>query len=314
MSLFLFPGQVADVQGPQGRLVTPDTEGIFSTLDKVMQFRYGIPNYSQQKIFSQDPSVIFSPPESQAANFTVSLARAIIEEEKKGRRCDVIVGDSSGEYSGIAFAGVLGDRRDPKTVEKGIELMLARGELTSSCRPAGEAPTKDRPYTIMFVGIERPLLEDAVANIPTELGKAWVSKINDTTSNGIGGEILAVKYATDYLVRKYDIPRRYCIPILTDAPVHTPLMVQARQGMEEELEKVPFQPPNKKVIMMYSGKVETNPYTIKKCLTDIMTTTADLNRSIVSAVGMGIKDVVLATVCKMYTKMIKRRKDVTSVD
>jgi len=310
----MFPGQVARIQAHEQELATPATRYIFVTLDEVMEDRYDISDYSKKKIFSQSPEVQFDPSESQAANFVTSLSRAIIEEEEKGRRCDVCIGDSSGEYSMIAFAGVHGDRRDPQTVRKGIEIMLNRGELHSSCRPNGEVPTKDRPYTVMFVGTEKALLEDAVANIPPELGRAWVSKVNDYKSIGIGGDILAVKYATDYLIRTYNVPRRYCLPILTDAPVHTPLMAEARKGMEQELESVPFHHPTKKVIMMYSGKEETEPGRIKSCLTDIMDTTADLNRSIVSAVSLGFKDVVLATVCRMYKKMIKRRKDVKPVD
>ncbi|MBW3002750.1 hypothetical protein KY338_06340 [Candidatus Woesearchaeota archaeon] len=314
MSIFMFPGQAAQIQAPERALVTTSTEHIYSAFDTVMQERYGIHNFSQTKIFSEDSSVTFNPSESQAANFVNSLARAIIEEEEKGRQCDVCVGDSAGEHSMIAFAGVHGDRKDPQTVRQGIEIMLNRGELYAQCRPNGEAPTRERPYTIMFVGIEKALLEDAVAQIPPELGKAWVSKSNDAKSNGIGGEILAVKFAADYLVREYDVPRRYCIPVLTDAPVHTPLMERARRGMEKTLAPVKFHQPNKKVIMMYSGKQETDPSKIKQCLTGIIDTTADFNRSIVHAVSMGFKDVVLATVCKMYKKMIKRRKDVKPVD
>ncbi len=314
MSIFMFPGQAAQIQAPESELATPATKYIFAALDDVMGERHGISDYSQKKIFSLDSGIKFNPAESQAANFVTSLARAIIEEEEKGRTCDVCIGDSSGEHSMITFAGVHGDRRDPQTVRKGIEIMLNRGKWYALCRPNGEAPTKDRPYTIMFVGIEKALLEDAVANIPQELGRAWVSKINEKHNNGIGGDITAVKYAADYLVRTQVVPRRYCIPILTDAPVHTPLMAEARKGMEQELEHVDFHPPKKKVIMMYSGQQETDPSRIKQCITGIIDTTADLNRSIVSAVSLGFKDVVLATVCKMYRKMIKRRKDVKPVD
>ena len=314
MSIFMFPGQAAQIQAPERELVTTSTEHIYSTFDTVMLERYGIHDYSHKKIFSHDSNVTFNPSESQAANFVNSLARAIIEEEEKGRRCDVCVGDSSGEHSMIAFAGVHGDRRNPQTVRQGIEIMLNRGKFYTGCRPNGEVPTRERPYTMMFVGIEKALLEDAVAHIPPELGKAWVSKSNDAKSNGIGGEILAVKYAADYLVGEHNVPRRYCIPVLTDAPVHTPLMEQARKGMEQALEPIEFHPPTKRVIMMYSGKEETDPSRIKQCLTGIIDTTADLNRSIVHAVSMGFKDVVLATVCRMYKKMIKRRKDVKPVD
>jgi len=306
----MFPGQAAAIQAPEKELLTPATEYIYSTFDEIMNARLGIPDYSAEKIFSQKPDIIFNPSESQAANFVNCLARAIIEEEEKGRKCDVCVGDSSGEHSMIAFAGVHGDRKDPQTIRQCIETMLNRGKWYSQCRPDGAEPTKDWPYTRMFVGIDKSLLEDAVANIPSELGKAWVSKSNAVQANGIGGEILAVKYAADYLVREHNVPRRYCIPVLTDAPVHTPLMEKARKGMEKELENLEFHPPNRKIIMMYSGKEESDPSRIKQCLTGIIDTTADLNRSITSAVGMGFKDVVLTTVCKMYKKMIKRRKDV----
>lgn len=314
LSIFMFPGQTAAIQAPETELLTPATEHIFSAFDDVMSARYGISDYSHKKIFSQSPDILFDPSESQAANFASSLARAIIEEEEKGRKCDVCVGDSAGEHSMTAFAGVHGDRRNQQTVRQCIEIMLNRGNWYAQCRPNGEAPTKERPYTMMFVGIEKHLLDDAVAQIPPELGKAWVSKSNDATSNGIGGEIRAVKYAADYLVREHDVPRRYCIPVLTDAPVHTPLMETARKGMEKELENLEFHPPNRKIIMMYSGREESDPSRIRQCLTGIIDTTADLNRSIVSAVSLGFKDVVLATVCRMYKKMIKRRKDVKPVD
>lgn len=309
----MFPGQAAQIQAPERELVTPATKYLFETFDDVMKARYGIPGYSHEKIFSQEPAT-FNPSESQAANFVTSLARAIIEEEEKGRKCDVCIGDSAGEHSMTAFAGVHGDRRNPQTVRQCIEIMLNRGKWYAQCRPAGEVPTRENPYTMMFVGIEKHLLDDAVAQIPSELGQAWVSKSNDTKSNGIGGEILAVKYAADYLVRKHNVPRRYCIPVLTDAPVHTPLMKKARKGMERELENLEFHPPNRKLIMMYSGKEESDPSRIKQCLTGVIDTTADLNKSIVSAVSLGFKDVVLATVCRMYKKMIKRRKDVKPVD
>lgn len=314
MALYLFPGQAAQIQAPEKELLTPATEYLFETFDDVMNARQGVSDYSHKKIFSQNPDVTFDPSESQAANFVTSLARAIIEEEEKGRKCDVCIGDSAGEHSMTAFAGVHGDRRNPQTVRQCIEIMLNRGNWYAQCRPDGEAPTRENPYTMMFVGIEKHLLEDAVAQIPPELGQAWVSKSNDTKSNGIGGEILAVKYAADYLVRKHNVPRRYCIPVLTDAPVHTPLMEIARKGMEKELENIEFHSPDRKIIMMYSGRQESDPSRIKQCLTGVIDTTADLNRSIVSAVSLGFKDVVLATVCRMYKKMIKRRKDVKPVD
>ncbi|MBD3304517.1 hypothetical protein GF343_05195 [Candidatus Woesearchaeota archaeon] len=313
LSIFMFPGQAAQIQASEKELLTPATEYIYETFDDVLRARYGISDYSHTKIFTHAP-VDFDPSESQAANFVNSLARAIIEEEEKGRECDVCIGDSAGEHAMTAFAGVHGDRRNPQTVRQCIELMLNRGEWYAQCRPNGEAPTKERPYTMMFIGIEKFLLENAIAQIPPELGKAWVSKSNDAKSNGIGGEILAVKYAADYLVSRHNAPKRYCIPVLTDSPVHTPLMEKARKGMEKELEPVEFHPPEKKVIMMYSGKEESDPSRIKQCLTGIIDSTADLNRSIASAVSMGFKDVVLTTVCRMYKKMIKRRKDVKPVD
>ncbi|MBW3004997.1 hypothetical protein KY310_04145 [Candidatus Woesearchaeota archaeon] len=312
MALYLFPGQGAKIQASKKELVSPATAYIFETLDDMMEQEHGIVDYSETRIFSQDPKIQLTAGEKQATGLAVSLAKAV-EKEESGTAVDVCAGDSAGEYSMITFAEVFGDKRNPESLKKAYRLTLKRGELTSSCKPDGPEPTKEMSYLMMIVGVPRPLIDEAVESVPPIFGRAWVSKVNDEKSIGIGGDLLAVKYAADYLVKK-GVPSRYCITVNTDSPVHTPLMEKAKKGLEEELKDIPFHEPKKKVIMMSTGKIETDPNKIKTCLTNIMTATADLNRSIVHAVSLGVKDVLCATVCRMYKKMIKRRKDVKPVD
>lgn len=311
MAVYLFPGQGAEVKAPADKLVTPSTEYIFETLDEFMSQK-NILDFSNTRIFNPDNTLNLSSPEKQVANFASSLARASIEEES-GKKCDICIGDSFGEISMIAYAEVSLRKKDPESLKLNYDLVYNRSKWTSECMPEGEKPTKDLSHLVMVVGADKSLIQEAVENVPEELGVAEISKVNDEKSIGIGGNIIAVKYAMDYLVDKGH-PRRYCVAVPTDSPVHTRLMSKAKEKMATALDDFEFNKPKKRVIMMYSGKEETDPSRIKQCITGVMDTTADLNRSIISAVKLGFKDVVLTTVCRMYKKMIKRRKDVKAVD
>lgn len=303
----MFPGQAVTVAGPLTKpLKTHSTERIFEALDRIAR-KYNPGSDLVERVLGDNPNVQLTPAELQASLCATSVAKAKLAEEK-GIKCDVCMGDSAGEGSMLPYAGIV------SSVEEAIDLMYLRGKFTGECKPKDEKPTEKVSSNLVVI-VKAPigLIEEAITRTPKELGYAGINKINPDQQIGISGNIPALDSAVNYLISK-GIPERYCISVPVDSPVHSPLMKPAEEKMREVVGKIKFNPPSKPVIMMYSGKQETDPNRIKECFTSLISTPANLDRGIDAATKIGVRKFIVATVCRVFPKLLKRRKDVEVIE
>ena len=167
---------------------------------------------------------------SQPAIMTVSIAawRAWAEFAGPGATdASAVAGHSLGEYTALVAAGVL-------NFADAVRLVRRRGELMNQA-------SVNRPGAMAAIlGLD----ELAFAQICAETG-VELANINTDNQIVISGDRIAIAHAVDLATAR---GARKAVPLPVSGAFHSSLMIEAEEGLAEELESLQFRQPRMPIV------------------------------------------------------------------
>ncbi|MGB9738388.1 MAG: [acyl-carrier-protein] S-malonyltransferase [Chloroflexus aggregans] len=222
---WVFPGQGSQVVG-MGRdliAVSPAARQIFAIADETLNFGLS------ELCFSGPETDLTATENAQPALLTTSIALLAALREVSGDRLEppiAVTGHSLGEYSALVAGGSL----DFVTA---LRLVRRRGELMAAAHEGGMAAV---------IGLDADVLEQICDEVSATLQEHGVSQSTVVIANYnapdqlvISGTSVAVEHAS--LLAKSRGAKRV-IPLKVSAAFHSPLMVDAAEGMAKAIAEV----------------------------------------------------------------------------
>ncbi len=228
----LFPGQGAQYVGMGKGLAESfgRARQIFSEADQLLDFPLS-------KICFDGPSEELSRTEiAQPAILTHSWAICeLLKEHTCGQEVlagiGAAAGLSLGEYSALAFAGVL-------SWQDALELVRKRGQLMQAACDA-------HPSTMASIlGLDDQSVKE-VCRQASSKGVCVAANFNAPSQVVIAGEQEALRYACE-LAQAAGAKR--CLELQVAGAFHSPLMEPAQEGLRLEIEKIDFKDPQIPVV------------------------------------------------------------------
>ena len=185
---------------------------------------------------------------AQPALLVVDLAFAHAVAAR-GRRADVVLGHSVGEWAALVWAGVVAFADAVRLVRRRGRLMQAAAEA----RPGGMCAVVRVPEEAL-----RRVVADCAA-----LGVLEISNVNAPGQLVLSGETAALEEARRRITEER-LGR--AVPLQVAAPFHSSLMAEAAEGFGAELAGVSLQPPRVTFVDNVTGRSEADPERIRQKL------------------------------------------------
>jgi len=234
---FLFPGQGAQYPGMGKDLweSSPRVKELF----RVAAQSTGMD--VEKLLFEGSEEELKATDKTQVAVTLVNVAAATVLEEK-GVRADGYAGFSLGEYSALHLAGIL-------SLEDLFPIVKIRGELMEKAARALDVPGGAPAGMAAVIGLGYEPAVKALEGLKGQ--KIYLANYSSPQQVVLGGTGEAIQKAQEAF--KAAGARRYVV-LKVSAPFHTPLLEQARVGLEEALAGCRFADPLKPVYSNASGR------------------------------------------------------------
>lgn len=283
-TVFMFPGQGSQVVGMRGALSAagPEIERLFDAADDALGFPLsGLidsgPLEELTRTSNAQPALLVTG---------IAFARAL---EAKGRKADIAMGHSLGEYTALVHAGVL-DLRDALLVVR------RRGLLMES------ASEKARGTMAAVIGAERSKLEEAIGRCSGS-GIVEITNFNSPSQVVLSGEHAALDEAIR-IIEEEKIGKAMRLNV--SAPFHSSLMKPAAEEFERFLAGIAFSKPAVGFIDNVSGGFEQEPENIRKKLVLQLSSPVQWERSVVAAHGSGAREFIECGPGSVLSGLVKR--------
>lgn len=219
---WVFPGQGSQVVGMGRDLIAASAAArqIFATADETLDFGLS------ELCFSGPETDLTATENAQPALLTTSMALLAAMRERLGDRLEppiAVAGHSLGEYSALVAGGSL----DFTTA---LRLVRRRGELMAAAHDGSMAAV---------IGLDAGILEQICQEVSAALqhhnrlhGTVVIANYNAPDQLVISGSVVAVEHAS--LLAKSRGAKRV-IPLKVSAAFHSPLMVEAAEGMAQAI-------------------------------------------------------------------------------
>ena len=218
---WVFPGQGSQVVGMGRDLITvsPAARRIFATADETLDYPLS------ELCFSGPEADLTATENAQPALLTTSMALLAAMQELLGDRLEqpiVVAGHSLGEFSALVAGGAL----DFTTA---LRLVRRRGELMAAAHEGSMAA---------IIGLGADMLEQICQEVSAALqnehahGTVVIANYNAPDQLVISGSVVAVEHAS--MLAKSRGAKRV-IPLKVSAAFHSPLMIEAAEGMAQAL-------------------------------------------------------------------------------
>ncbi len=230
---FVFPGQGSQYVGMGKDLYdkSPAAKAVFEQVDKTLGFSFS------SLIFEGKEEELTRTANAQPALLTMSMAvLAALDERCPGIVATpaVVAGHSLGEYTALAASGAL-------TVSDAIYLARRRGELMQKAgdnHPGGMAAV---------IGLDT----EQVEQVAKDCG-VYIANYNCKGQIIISGAKDAIDMACGAAEEAGCI---YAVPLNVSGAFHSPLMKDAQEGLNKELETVAIQAPKIPLVGNTEAKV-----------------------------------------------------------
>ncbi len=252
---YLFPGQGAQYPGMGKDFfdASEEVRKLFSTASDITSMDLG------KLLFEGTEEELKATDKTQVAITLVNCATSVYLKER-GISADGAAGFSLGEYAALWEAGVL-------SLEDLFAIVKVRGELMEKASRNLDSP-QGSPGMAAVIGLG---YED-VMKVLEELKDDQVtlanynSPIQMVLSGTAAGLEKGEKLFDDAGAMKY-------IRLKVSGPFHSPLLKEARDGLQEELSERTFNDPKKPVYANVTGKkVESGEEAKKLCVEQVVST------------------------------------------
>ena len=199
-------------------------------------------------IFNGDENELKQSYNTQPSLMAVSVAIYLGLKEEHGNKLDKlnisgVAGHSLGEYSALCVSGCL-------SISETANILRKRGRAMSNC-------VSNDTGMLAVIGSDAKTIQE---NINIINPKCLVI----ANSNSVG-QIVVSGYLDD--IEKFKVQMNNKAKKLIQLPVsgafHSPLMQQAQNDIENEIDKLNIQKPIYPILQNYSSEFETNPVNIK---------------------------------------------------
>ena len=282
---YLFPGQGSQAVGMGRELYdqSPAARSVFQAVDSAL----GRP--LSDLLFDGPEETLKQTVNAQPAIMTVSLACIKAMEERLDQddmpRAAVVAGHSLGEYTALAFAGVL-------DVSETAWLVDMRGKLMQ------EACDRNPGTMAAVLGLD----EMTITEISRETG-TYVSNVNTTEQIVISGERMAVARALDLASAR---GAKKVIPLHVAGAFHSGLMEPARAGLVDAVSQLTFRDPTIPIIANCTGEPLTTAESVRQELIAQISACVQWKRSIDYIVGSGVSSFIEVGPGRVLGGMVKR--------
>jgi len=243
MKAYVFPGQGAQYVGMGKSLYDrhPATRNLFERADEILGFQI------TKTMFEGTDEELRETRVTQPAVYLYSVAVAMSLGDDF--RPDMVGGHSLGEFSALTAAGCL-------NFEDGLRLVSARAH-------AMQKACQQKPGTMAaIIGLDDATVEAACVEA-ANVGIVVAANYNCPGQLVISGEMDAVGAAVEILKEK-GAKRALMLPV--SGAFHSPLMLSAKEELEEAISKTVFHEPKCPVYQNFDGKPHTDIDEIKKNL------------------------------------------------
>jgi [acyl-carrier-protein] S-malonyltransferase len=237
---FLFPGQGAQYPG-MGR----DLWEVSSKVKDLFRLAADVSNLDVEKLlFEGSEEELKATDKTQIAVTLVNVAASLVCQEK-GIEPRGFAGFSLGEYSALYEAGVI-DLKDLFPIVK------VRGQLMERAARAFDTPgsgENGRAGMAAVLGLDYSEAVDVLNALEGE--QVYLANYSSPTQIVLAGTAEGLEKAEKLF--KDSGARRYVV-LRVSAPFHSPLLEEARRGLEEVLSGYSFKDPVKAVYANVTGK------------------------------------------------------------
>jgi len=162
--------------------------------------------------------------------------------ESHGLKADICAGLSLGEYAALSAAGAI-------AANDAIRLVRSRGQMMHDALPVGMSTMA------AVLGMEAVALE-AICQAASQVGIVEIANYNCPGQLVIGGEVMAVKKATELAIKQ---GARKVIPLNVSGAFHTSLLKEAGRKLRHALEQIEFKGLEIPVIFNQTANYQTEP-------------------------------------------------------
>ncbi len=283
-TVFMFPGQGSQAVGMREALkkAGPEIERLFAVADEILGVSLSVlidsgPIEELTRTSNAQPALLVTG---------IAYARAL---EAKGRKADIAMGHSLGEYTALVHAGVLG-------FEDALMMVRRRGLLME------KASEKTRGTMAAVIGAERARLEEVIGRC-SSAGVVEITNFNSPSQVVLSGEHAALDEAIR-LIEEEKIGKAMRLNV--SAPFHSSLMKPAADEFAQFLAGIAFGRPALGFIDNVSGDFESEPENIRKKLVLQLSSPVQWEKSTTAAYEAGARQFIECGPGSVLSGLVKR--------
>ncbi len=281
---FIFPGQASQYVG-MGKDLYEKYEiakKLFDAANEIVEFDL--------------KAICFEGPEEELKQTYVTQPAIFVHSvivnhilQEQGMQPQGVAGHSLGEYSALVAAGSL-------TFEQGLRLVQKRGRLMF------ESGKKNPGTMAAIIGLNEEQVNQLCEQL-SDKGVIQPANFNSPGQIAISGDVQAVRAAIE--VAK-EMGARKAVELVVSGAFHSPLMNDARLGLQEALEKTDFKDAQVPVYSNVTAAPVTDKEEIRQLLFRQLTSPVLWQKSMENMIGDGFDRFFEIGPGKVLTGLLKR--------